>query len=248
VKLEIIEPSTDSIEVVCDASDVPDGESNLCYAAAAKFAEVAKITPSWRVTITKRIPVAAGLGGGSSDAATTLRLLNDNVHHFGDRDIRDIALSIGADVPFFLDPQPSIGKGLGELLEPVKSDLELKILLVNPRFPVSAAWAYQNLKRQPNLKPESTLENSAMLSALRSGEVELMPKLIRNDLAPALLEKFPLLRILLDELGETEALSRGISGSGPTIFAIFADDDSLQKTAANLAVTYGEALSLFFSS
>ncbi|MCK5845257.1 MAG: hypothetical protein KAG97_11155, partial [Victivallales bacterium] len=204
----------------------------------------AGIAPSWRVTITKRIPVAAGLGGGSSDAAATLKLLNDHVCRLSDREIRGIALSVGADVPFFLDPKPSIGKGLGELLEPVNSKTELRILLVNPRFPVSAVWAYQNLKRVSNA--ESTFANSAMAVALRSGDIRLMPEIIRNDLDPALVAKFPLLRMLMEELGETEAISRGVSGSGPTVFAIFADAASLQNAVAKLAESHGPALDLFY--
>lgn len=245
VCLEIIEPSTGSIEVLCDIPDVPDGESNICHAAAAKFAETAGIAPSWRITITKRIPVAAGLGGGSSNAAATLKLLNDNARRLDDREIREIALSVGADVPFFLDPKPSIGRGLGELLEPVEPGTDLNVLLINPRFPVSAAWAYQNLKRSSIT--EITLEDSPILSAFRSGRLEMMPKIIRNDLAPALLEKFPLLQIIMSELEETGAVSIGISGSGPTLFAIFADCDSLKNAAAKLAKTHGDSLTLFFS-
>ena len=225
VSLEILAPSTGKIEVECDDPSVPDGEENLCHKAAAKFAEAAGVEPSWRIGIRKRIPVAAGLGGGSSDAAATLRLLDAYVKRLEERELRGIAVSLGADVPFFLDPRPSIGRGLGDILEPVESNIELNILLVNPKFPVSAAWAYTHLDREVSLEATS-LRESRLLEALRAGNPDLLPLEIRNDLAPALTRKFPLLQMLLDDLRSLGALTVGVSGSGPTVFAIFADSPS----------------------
>ncbi|MCK5843433.1 MAG: 4-(cytidine 5'-diphospho)-2-C-methyl-D-erythritol kinase [Victivallales bacterium] len=242
VELEMLEPSIGAIEVLCPNSNAPNGEGNICFDAAAKFAKAAGVEPSWCVKIVKRIPVAAGLGGGSSDAAALLRLLNGKFGNLQEDELRELALSIGADVPFFLDPKPSIGTGLGEILEPIDFNLDLNLLIVNPRFPISAAWAYRNMFPVRNGDPDST--ESAILAALRSGSTANLPEMIHNDLAPALIRKFPLLQILLDDLGDVGAVSRGVSGSGPTLFGVFADRTSLRSASAKIAELRGEAVTL----
>jgi 4-diphosphocytidyl-2-C-methyl-D-erythritol kinase len=240
IELQVSNDLAGKIETVSNSTEIPLDERNICHKAAASFAELAEITPSWRISIKKRIPVAAGLGGGSSDAAAVLKLLNENVCEIREHELRGLALSIGADVPFFLDPKPAIGRGLGELLEPIETSCELRTLLVDPLFPVSAKWAYTHLKENSN--PNERHDIASILTALRSGRVEMMPKEIRNDLATALLEKFPLLKILLDELADAGATTRGISGSGPTIFAIFADDDALLAATEKLTTKHGKAI------
>ncbi|NOY75524.1 MAG: hypothetical protein GXP32_07000, partial [Kiritimatiellaeota bacterium] len=135
-------------------------------------------------------------------------------------------------------------------LEPVESSLDFSVLLVNPRFPVSAAWTYANLKRTPGIEEKSAeTAKLAVLAALRSGDPAKLPETIHNDLAPALLLKFPLLRILLDALGDATLppLSRGITGSGPTLFAVFADDNSTNAAAAKLADEYGDSLDILLA-
>lgn len=208
------------ISVSCDAPGVPDGETNTCWRAAELFRAEAGLEASWRVEIRKRIPVSAGLGGGSSDAACLLRMLN-RVHGFPlpSARLRELAGHVGADVPFFLDPQPALAEGTGDRLLPVACGCPLPLLLVNPGFPVSAAWAYQHIasSRRPPSPPVADL-----LDALAAGDIAGVAGSAYNALEYAVRRKFPLLDLIGEALEEHGCLAAFVSGSGPTMVGLFA--------------------------
>ena len=207
------------------------GASNLACRAAERYAEESGIAPSWRIRLEKRIPVAAGLGGGSADAAAVLTLLERRYGAFGVERLARLALRLGADVPFFLNRAPMVGRGVGDELTVLEKPLpKLYILLVNPGFPVSAKWAYQHLAAGAGEGP--TLER--LLAALASRDLSAVAANIRNDLAPALWKKFPLLGVIRDELAALGALKTEVSGSGPTLFALFPDGAALTRAAEKL--------------
>jgi 4-diphosphocytidyl-2-C-methyl-D-erythritol kinase len=222
--------SESGISINCDTPGVPCDERNLCYKAASKYAKFCGLEPSWEITLHKNIPVAAGMGGGSSDAAAVLRLLNDEYKKLSGSELSSIALECGADVPFFLNPRPALAAGVGEVFEyPEINFPEIPLLLINPKFPISAAWAYKNLS--PNIigKLDSGFE-SKFLDALSKADLKKLASLIHNDLAVAAYEKFPLLLILKHRLLDCGAVAAEISGSGPTMFALcenFAKRDEL---------------------
>lgn len=192
--------------------DYPElAENNLCNKAAWNYSQKAGVPHGWIFHLTKNIPVAAGLGGGSSDAAAVLRLLNNHYKALTDRELLEIAAGLGADVPFFLHPQPSSATGIGEKLLPFDFKLpELPLLLVNPDFPVSAAWAYRNLE-PARIGPGEQFHG---------GTLEEIAAQMQNDLEPAALAKFPLLRIIKKNMLGQGALAACMSGSGPTMFAL----------------------------
>ncbi len=215
-----IEPLKDGagIELLISGSrDVPGAEENIAYRAAAKFAEAAGIKPAWKITLEKNIPVAAGLGGGSSDAALVLKLLERLEGPLPGNQIAGIAGKLGADVPFFLDPRPSIGRGRGEILSPVPCTVSLHLLLACPEFPVSSAWAYANFA-ETRMQPLKSADQLGR--ALSQGDIDRISEGLFNDLAPALLEKFPLLRMIEEEMLESDAPGVLVSGSGPVVFAL----------------------------
>lgn len=215
----VITPSADgALRVACDHPGVPDGPGNLCWRAASVFAREAGLASAWQVDLHKRIPVAAGLGGGSSDAATVLRLL-DAMHPGAIPAARlaVLAAELGADVAFFLDPRPALGRGIGEVLTPVACGAPLEIVLANPGFPVSAAWAYAHRRDVP-VPPAPALDG--FLAALAAGAVDEVARLTYNALEHGVLEKFPLVRMLRDGLLEQGCLSAHVSGSGPTVYGI----------------------------
>jgi 4-diphosphocytidyl-2-C-methyl-D-erythritol kinase len=226
------------IEITTDSTQVPVDESNICFKAAMKFAEFADISPAWRIHIEKHIPVAAGLGGGSSDAAALLQILNDHIKKIDQSSLRKLALSLGADVPFFLNPVPSIATGIGEELTPVELKRKLHILLVYPQFPISAKWAYQHLAVVPEGKSE---EQPGVGNYL---DVEDISGDIVNDLAPAVYEKFPVMKLLTEQMVRAGAVSAGMSGSGSTIFAICENHNSLLKIAENIDKEWGSAVKI----
>ena len=220
------------ISIICDASEVPCDERNLCHKAAAKYAEACGIIPNWEIVIKKNIPVAAGMGGGSSDAAAVLCILNDEYQKLNPEELASIALQCGADVPFFLSPRPALASGIGDIFEyPEQNNFpEIPLLLINPGFPVSAAWAYKNLSLD-NIGELPPGYERDVLEALRKADLKKLSELIHNDLAIACYKKFPILEILKTELLESGAAAAEITGSGPTLFALFENNKKRDESA-----------------
>jgi len=216
-----------------DDRELSGGMDNLVCRAAARYAEAAGIAPHWRFRLTKNVPVAAGLGGGSADAAATLRLLDGRFGALGAERLKSVALMLGADVPFFLDPHPASARGIGDELEPAVNASALPLVLVNPGFPVSAKWAYREFDRCGVEASEREL--SGVLAGLERGDLELLARNIRNDLGAALWRKFPVLTLIRSELAARGALAVEVSGSGPTLFALMPDMGTARRTAGELA-------------
>ena len=229
-EIEIDFAAKPGIGISCDAPGVPGGEHNLCCKAANKYAELYGITPSWKITVIKNIPVAAGMGGGSSDAAAVLRLLDKRYKKSTPDELNALALKCGADVPFFLSPRPALAGGIGDIFSYLDLDFpEIPLLLINPAFPISAAWAYRHLPPE-NIGKTPTGYEQEFLRALQAADLKKLSGMIHNDLAIACYKKFPLLRILKTELLEAGAAAAEITGSGPTLFALcetFAKRDEL---------------------
>ena len=181
------------------ASDFRAEGDNLMLRAARRYAERAGLEPAWRLTLVKNIPVAAGLGGGSADAAAVLRLLNDRYRALDPASLAALAAELGADVPFFLDPVAAMASGIGDRLSPLGSAPPLPLVLVNPRFPVSARWAYRALD-PARIGRDETGRPERLVEAVKRGDPAAVAAELFNDLAPALYRKFPLLRELRDFL------------------------------------------------
>ncbi len=219
------------INIICDNPEVPRDERNLCHKAAAKYAESCGITPNWEISIKKNIPVAAGMGGGSSDAATVLLILNEKYRNLSHEELSAIALSCGADVPFFLSPRPALASGVGDVFEYPEIDFpEIPLLLINPGFPVSTAWAYKSLSPD-NIGELQVGYEQEILDALQKADLKKLSKLISNDLATVCYKKFPALAILKAELLESGAAAAEITGSGPTLFALFESPEKRDESA-----------------
>ncbi|OGV64406.1 MAG: 4-(cytidine 5'-diphospho)-2-C-methyl-D-erythritol kinase [Lentisphaerae bacterium RIFOXYB12_FULL_65_16] len=215
---------TPGIEVHCDAPGVPNDDRNLCWRAASAFAAAAGCEPRWRISIAKRIPVAAGLGGGSSNAATLLLLLHRAVSNSLDTaSLMDLAAGLGADVPFFLNPCPSRAAGIGERLRPVPCRVALPIVLLNAGFPVSAAWTYRETDR--TTRPAAPGAD-IVLNGLDRGDSAAIARGTYNALEFAVCRKFPLVEMMLEFLRANGCQAARVSGSGPTVFGIFPGVDS----------------------
>lgn len=206
------------ISVECAHPGVPDGRTNLAYRAASLFLDALSIPDGVAIFIDKVIPVAAGLGGGSSNAAAVLMGLNQ---HYGlpftDGKLRQIALQVGADVPFFLLRHSAIARGVGDHLEIYEGLPPLFAVLVRPRFEVSTAWVYKNL----NLG----LTNCEKSFKYRYFEEDFtkVKKLLCNDLEQVTIRKFPQIKIVKRTLIDLGAETALMSGSGPTVFGLFED-------------------------
>ncbi len=235
-EIEIFDNKTDSINIDSNSYKLPNDNRNLCWKVANDYAELAKIKPSWNIYIKKNIPIAAGLGGGSSDAASVLKLLQEKYNALSEQNIKSIALKNGADIPFFLNPVPAIATGIGEVLTPIKFQLpKLHILIIAPLFPVPAKWAYNNLEN--NDKPKCF---DSLMDALKNNDIKTISANIANDLEVPVFNKFPLLTIIKDVLIENEALNINVTGSGPTLFTICTSEQhkSKLKNIINKEFTY----------
>ena len=224
------------IELACPGSNLPTGEGNLVVRAArALFAE-AGFAGGVRITLRKRIPTAAGLGGGSSNAATTLTVLN-NLFQFGlerERLIR-IGARLGADVPFFIHGSTAWAFGIGDLLEPAVIASGMWLVLVNPGFEVSTKWVYQSL----NLPLTKTPLQYSIPTF--SGVRDLAASLT-NDLERVTVARYPVLEELKGFLLRQGALGSLMSGSGPTVFGLFENEPDAIQAEGALRTSYPYAV------
>ena len=199
--------------VSANVPELLNDQSNLVVRARDLFVEVTGIRAAHRITLEKKIPMGAGLGGGSSDAAATLRLMNQI--HGGPLDTprqRELAARLGSDVPFFLEARSSWCTGRGEVIEQKEFDRGLWICLFKPDFGVSTAAAYQVYAQLSDNQ--------------KKGEsVETKWGTLRNDLERSVFRKYLLLPVIKDWLREQpETIVSLMSGSGSTIFAVVKDE------------------------
>lgn len=166
------------------------------------------------IALNKNIPVGAGLGGGSSNAATTLLMLNEIYSlKLDNKKLNTLALHLGSDVPFFLNPVPSIGTSRGEILKEINFTIKDPILIVNPGVHISTKWAYENiLPKKSNYISNMNVTESAEKSFTR----------LSNDFEEIVFRNYPEIKEIKNLLLEAGAQYASMSGSGSTVFAIFA--------------------------
>ncbi|NVM23677.1 MAG: 4-(cytidine 5'-diphospho)-2-C-methyl-D-erythritol kinase [Desulfobacterales bacterium] len=205
-----------SIIVHCSHPMVPEGGDNLACQAASLFLETLSRQEGVAVFIEKVIPVAAGLGGGSSNAASVLMGLNQHYGFpFSNRELMNMGLKIGADVPFFLLRHTAVARGIGEQLEAFEGMEELCVVLVCPRYQVPTAWVYKNL----NLRLTNCEENFKV-RRFKEGPFKIKD-LLYNDLEQVTVKKFPEINTIKKALLDLGAYGALMTGSGPSVFGLF---------------------------
>ena len=212
------------IEFRCDDSSIPQGDENLAVRAAKAFFDTTKIEPALSIELKKKIPHGAGLGGGSSDAASVLLALNDTFETKQSREaLAEMAEPLGSDVPFFLFQSAAVCKGHGEMVMPVKLQRQFSIVLLKPAFAVSTPWAY------------SRWQHSREVPGIRYQAEEFVGQTFANDLERPVFEKFVFLaQLKMWLLSQSEVGAALMSGSGSTVFAVVrenADADSVATRA-----------------
>jgi 4-diphosphocytidyl-2-C-methyl-D-erythritol kinase len=204
------------ISIGVDHPDLPTRRRNLVHKAARSLLEKIDYKGGIHIQIEKRIPLGGGLGGGSSDAAATLKALNQLLGlHFSNRELMKIGLEIGADVPFFLFDGPAIASGIGERLKKIELPL-LWYVLIYPDFEISTRWAYQNFvltKGRFHFNFYQFLKSPEEIS-----------RILQNDLEEVVSKEYPEIEIMKGILSSVGALGTLMTGSGPTVFGIFPDD------------------------
>jgi len=215
------------ITVRCDSAAIPEGEGNIAYRAAREMLDLSERTSGIAIEIKKNIPVAAGLGGGSSDAAAVLVACNVLLGAGLDRDgLARIGTRLGMDVPFFLFGPTALAKGRGELLTGLPSPSKFWVLLVNPGFETSTAWVYNNLNFGLTKKGDCT--NIAGL------KVSQIAHSLHNDLETVTASAHTVIGVMERSLLDAGALGACMSGSGPTVFGIFESEAACRAAEQEL--------------
>ncbi len=214
---------TEGITLNCPNSDLPNTEDNLVFRAAQAILDYTNCPSGIEITLNKNIPQAAGLGGGSSDAATTLMAINE-ICSLGLNKTRLMKLGakLGADVPFFIFGNAALAYGIGDKLKTWQNILKLNLVLINPAFPLSTKMVYENLNlRLTREKINYSIPPIFTLSDIISE--------LHNDLEKISFKMYPELTDLKQLLLKHGAQGALMSGSGPTLFGIFNDENSAKK-------------------
>jgi 4-diphosphocytidyl-2-C-methyl-D-erythritol kinase len=233
------------IELTCSEPSLPTDSGNLVHRAAVRFLEMAGVADGVRIHLEKRIPLAAGLGGGSGNAANTLLGLNEIFGSPLDLSrLHDIAASLGSDIPFFLQSQPALAVGRGEQIIPLPPFAALAgtaILLVHPGFGIATAWAYQNLARFPAALNGERGRAERVVSLLNGTNAREAGCGFYNSLEAPALDKYPVLALYQDYFRERGACATLMSGSGSTTFAIFRDCAAAEAVVPEFKAKFGNA-------
>jgi 4-diphosphocytidyl-2-C-methyl-D-erythritol kinase len=202
--------------VTCDNPAVPGGAENLVYRAAGVILDGVDIDQPVKIHIQKKIPVGAGLGGGSSDAAATLVGLNRFLRLDHSRQhLEKLGLSLGADVPFFVGGKPARARGVGERLSPIKSLPWSWAVIIYPGFSVATGWVYRNFQA----KLTKPMANTSIISPLKKRLGQR--RLLVNDLETVTLARYPHIDSLKRKLIDEGAAGALMSGSGSAVFGLF---------------------------
>jgi 4-diphosphocytidyl-2-C-methyl-D-erythritol kinase len=238
------ERTTREVELSCNHTNLPADSRNLVHRAATAFLQAAKISDGVKIHLEKKIPLSAGLGGGSGNAATTLLALNEL---FGQpllpAKLCEIAATLGSDIPFFLQNKPALAIGRGEKIQPLENFPALTgkmFLLIHPGFGISTPWAYQNLSRFPAALNGQSGRARKLISELQSGDLRAASGEFYNSLAAPALEKFPVLVLFQEFLRANGALVALMSGSGSTTFGIIESIALAESLAEKFKSQFGK--------
>lgn len=246
-------PARDRIRIVTRARALPLGEDNLITRAARAFMKRYGVKTGLRIELAKKIPIGAGLGGGSSDAAAVLFGLCRLYRMTPPRtELAALGQALGSDLPFFFGGPTAWVSGIGDEIDPARLGKNLWAVLVNPGFEVSTAWVYSELDRfrsgAPARLPAGTTPRKTFLKKIRltldrnrhkisSRKSKTFPLMKRsfslhNDLEVITIRRYPVIEIIKERLRSLGAKGVLMSGSGPTVFGLFPDGLSARSAAA----------------
>lgn len=234
----------EKFSLTCDDANVPGDERNLMLKAALAFAVATGWSGGAKFSLKKRIPMGAGLGGGSSDAVTTLRALNMLAGGpLGADALAALAAQLGSDCALFLHDGPVVMRGRGERVEPLSAKAAARlrgrrVLIFKPGFAIPTAWAYAQMAAQPGTYVPAN-EAEARLAAWLGDKRATAEEILFNNMERVAFEKFLALPALLDELRAKFGLGPRMSGSGSACFALLSDDAPVPAITAAVRAAWG---------
>jgi len=231
------------IQLSCSDPELPTDSRNLVHRAATAFLQATKIHDGVRIHLEKKIPLAAGLGGGSGNAATTLLGLNEL---FGSpltgEELHRQAATLGSDVNFFLQNKPALATGRGENVTQLDFFPAMRgraFVLVHPGFGIATAWAYQQLAYFPDALNGRRGRAQKLISRLQGGDAKNAGKEFYNSLEAPALKKYPVLALYQEFFREHGALATLMSGSGSTTFAVMENQSAGEALIGNFKSRFG---------
>ncbi|MBI2651055.1 4-(cytidine 5'-diphospho)-2-C-methyl-D-erythritol kinase [Candidatus Woesearchaeota archaeon] len=200
-----------------------ENEKNIAYKAALLLKKKYQIKGGAKIAIEKNVPLASGLGGGSSNAANVLIALNKLWGlKLNQKKLMRLAAEIGSDVPFFIIGKASLVEGAGEKIKVLKKSSSLNLVLVNPGIKVSTAWAYKQFDKA-KIKPKDANKKDIkkLIKAINKKDIKKIAENMHNDFSQMLEKKYKIIKEIKSNLKKFDALSSSISGSGPTVLGLF---------------------------
>ena len=235
----VLERAAQGISLSIDRADLPADEKNLAYRAAKLVIETCGLSSGVSIRLTKRIPIAAGLAGGSADAAAVLRGMNELFSlSLGDAELCALGARLGSDIPFTLLGGTMLAEGRGEKLRRLPDFPATPVVLAKPPVSVSTAWAYQAYDAQES--PEHP-DNAAVERALAAGSREDAATHLYNVLERVTISKYGIVSRYKEQMKEAGAIASMMSGSGPTVFGLARTQAEAEHIARSLRQREPEA-------
>ena len=221
------------IVIQTDHEDLPVDDNNLIYKAADLLFREKGITEGVKITLTKRIPIAAGMAGGSSDAAATMRGLNELFEMgYSIQELQELGVKLGADIPYCLVGGTMLSEGIGEILTPLPTPPDCFLVVAKPDINVSTGFVYGNLHAD-RLTYHPDIDG--MIEALHTGSLNGITDRLGNVLETVTVKEYPVIEEIKELLRDMGAENALMSGSGPSVFGIFKERETAESAARTIA-------------
>ncbi|MBR4084172.1 MAG: 4-(cytidine 5'-diphospho)-2-C-methyl-D-erythritol kinase [Lachnospiraceae bacterium] len=222
-----LEKIPQGIVVTTDNGELPTDENNLIYKSAKLMIEKYRLPGGVRIHLEKNIPIAAGMAGGSTDAAATFIGMNELFEVGADEGaLRELSVKIGADVPYCILGGTALAEGIGEKLSPLPAPKDCYLLIAKPDINVSTKYVYEHLDAEG---VEKHPDIDGMIEALKQGSLEGIVERLGNVLETVTVKKYPIIQKIKKTMLENGAAGSLMSGSGPTVFGIFTEKEKAQE-------------------
>ena len=214
--------SDGKVTLKTDDDSIPADDSNLICKVAGQLQEKYGVTKGAEIELIKRIPVAAGMAGGSTDGAAAYRALNE-LWNLGlsDKELCELAVKLGADIPYCIMGGTALSEGIGEVLTPIEGKAKYHLVVAKPDIMVSTGWVYKELD---NAEITEHPDIDGIRNAIETGDVKRMCNLIGNVLEPVTTSRYGIIKEIEKLLEDNGALKAFMTGSGPTVFAVYDDE------------------------
>ncbi|MBQ4536219.1 MAG: 4-(cytidine 5'-diphospho)-2-C-methyl-D-erythritol kinase [Lachnospiraceae bacterium] len=238
------EKTENGIVITTDAGELPTNEDNLIYKAVKLLFDKYAISEGVRIHLQKNIPIAAGMAGGSTDAAATLKGISELFElNCDEKELRELGVKIGADVPYCIMGGTALAEGIGEKLTKLSPAPDCFLLVAKPDINVSTKYVYEHLDAQEDYEHPDI---EGMLDAISKGSLDGVVSTMGNVLETVTVPAYPVIDTIKARMRELGALNSMMSGSGPTVFGIF-DQEAVAAKAYESLKADGVAKQVFLT-